>query len=154
MTHTRRIAFPPSSRALGLFLVALAALSGCSGSVSADPHAPPASLEAILGSEHHRISVTSRAAERIGVQTAPVTASDATTDSGLSVVPYAALLYDADGTTFVYVNSEPLVFVREDVEVDRIEGDAALLSSGPSVGTAVVTTGAAELLGTETEIGH
>ena len=64
-------------------------------------------------------------------------------------VPYAAILYDINGGTWVYENSEPHVFTRRRVAVESISGDAACLSEGPAPGTAVVTDGAAELFGTE-----
>ena len=62
---------------------------------------------------------------------------------------FAALLYDADGRSWAYTNPTPLTFVREPVTVDRVDGDRAYLRSGPAPGTAVVTVGAAELLGVE-----
>jgi hypothetical protein len=68
------------------------------------------------------------------------------------VVPYAAVLYGVHGETWVYSNPEPLVFVREPIVVDYIEGHVAYLSEGPDVGTAVVTVGAEELFGTETGV--
>ena len=69
------------------------------------------------------------------------------------VVPYAAVLYDAKGDTWVYTNPNPLTFVRHAIHIDYIEGDLAVLSDGPASGTAVVMVGAAELFGTETGIG-
>jgi hypothetical protein len=42
-----------------------------------------------------------------------------------------------------------LTYVREEVTVADIDGDSAILSSGPDVGAVVVTVGAAELLGAE-----
>jgi hypothetical protein len=52
----------------------------------------------------------------------------------------------------VYTNPEPLVFLRSPITIDYIDGDLAVLSEGPAVGTAVVTLGAAELFGTETGV--
>ena len=69
------------------------------------------------------------------------------------VVPYAAVLYDAKGDTWVYTNPNPLTFVRHPIHIDYIEGDLAVLSDGPAAGTAVVLVGAAELFGAETGIG-
>jgi hypothetical protein len=46
------------------------------------------------------------------------------------------------------------VFVRESIDVIEIDGDQALLSDGPAPGTEVVTVGAAEILGTEYEVGE
>lgn len=70
------------------------------------------------------------------------------------VVPYSSLLYDGSGHTWVYVSPEALTYVREAVEVEYIEGDQAFLLKGPKVGTKVVSVGAAELFGTEFEVGH
>jgi hypothetical protein len=68
-------------------------------------------------------------------------------------VPYAALIYDVDGETWVYVK-EPnaLAFVRERVIVDYIKGDLAFLTNGPPAGMEVVTVGGAELFGAETGV--
>ncbi|MGH6640630.1 MAG: hypothetical protein ACREBY_18760 [Polaromonas sp.] len=64
-------------------------------------------------------------------------------------VPYASVYYDGKGVTWVYVNTKPLVFERQRVTVERIVGDLAFLSDGPSVGTPVVTVGASMLFGAE-----
>ena len=69
-----------------------------------------------------------------------------------NVVPYAAVLYGVNGETWVYTAPEPLVFVRQPITIDYIEGDLAILSEGPEAGTAVVTVGAAELFGAETGV--
>jgi multidrug efflux pump subunit AcrA (membrane-fusion protein) len=69
------------------------------------------------------------------------------------VIPYSALIYDLDGSTWIYVSPEPLVFMRQPVTVDFIEGDRVILSDGPSVGTAVATVGVAELYGADTGVG-
>lgn len=71
----------------------------------------------------------------------------------LKVIPYAAVLYDLHGETWVYTKPEPLVFVRAPIVVDYIDGDLAVLSEGPPAGTEVVTAGAAELFGAEFGIG-
>jgi len=66
-------------------------------------------------------------------------------------MPYAALLYDTEGETWIFANTKPLTYERQQIKVDRIDGDKAVLAEGPAVGTLVVTTGAAELFGAETE---
>jgi hypothetical protein len=68
------------------------------------------------------------------------------------VIPYSAVVYDTDGSTWTYVNTAARTYVREPVTVTAIQDQVALLSAGPPVGTAVVTVGAAELLGTEYNI--
>jgi len=65
------------------------------------------------------------------------------------IVATSSVLYDAKGKTWVYTSPEPMVFVRHAITVDHIDGDRVVLSDGPAPGTAVVTVGAAELLGTE-----
>jgi RND family efflux transporter MFP subunit len=65
------------------------------------------------------------------------------------VVPWAAILHDVYGGTWVYVNTAPHVFVRQRVEVRHVLGGQAILARGPAPGTKVVTSGAAELFGTE-----
>jgi hypothetical protein len=65
------------------------------------------------------------------------------------VVPYGAVYYDGQGVAWVYVNTEPLTYERQRISVERIEGDLAVLSDGPAVGTPVVTIGAPMLHGVE-----
>ena len=69
------------------------------------------------------------------------------------VIPYAAVIYDLHGETWVYTSPEPLVFVRHPIVVEYIEDDRAVLSEGPAAGTAVVIVGAAELFGVESGVG-
>ncbi len=68
------------------------------------------------------------------------------------IVPYSSVLYDVRGNTWVYINPKPLVFVRHAITVDFIEGDNAVLTDGPAIGTLVVSVGAPELFGAETGI--
>lgn len=70
------------------------------------------------------------------------------------VVPYSALIYDPNGETWVYTSSSPRTFVRQEVEVDYIEGDMAVLDEGPSPGTVIAVVGVAELYGAEFKVGH
>lgn len=69
------------------------------------------------------------------------------------IIPYAAVIYDLQGATWTYVNASPLVFARQPIQVDYVEGEEAVLSDGPSSGALVVTAGAAALFGTELGIG-
>jgi hypothetical protein len=70
------------------------------------------------------------------------------------IIPYAALIYDADGGTWVYVEEDPATrsFVRYAVTVDFIEGDLVVLTEGPPAGTKVVTVGGQELFGADTGV--
>jgi hypothetical protein len=62
-------------------------------------------------------------------------------------------VYHADGSTWVYTNPGPLEYVREAIEVDRIQADVVILAAGPPSGTSVVVVGAAELHGVEAGVG-
>jgi hypothetical protein len=139
---------------LGL-LVALPLLSACTQtSAEGTSGEEPAKVEHVEGSEDvSRLTLTPKAVERLGIQT---TAVGEATVAGKrrKVVPYGAVLYDADGKTSVYVSTAPNVYVRAPVTVEVIEGDRAVLEAGPAAGTEVVSVGAAELYGTETGVGH
>lgn len=65
------------------------------------------------------------------------------------VVPWAAILHDVYGGTWVYQNTEAHTYVRRRVAVREVIGDRAVLERGPDPGARVVTDGAAELFGTE-----
>lgn len=69
------------------------------------------------------------------------------------VVPWAAVLFDIHGGTWVYEMIAQHVYARRRVEVRYVAGPSAFLSRGPSAGAKVVTTGAAELFGTEFSTG-
>ena len=126
--------------------------SACQQKSDKPPKIEPAHVEHIEGTELSRVTLTARAAERLDIKTAPV--REVYMSPLRKAVQYGAVLYDAHGGTWVYTSPEPLVFVRHRIIVDYIEEDLAVLSDGPPVGTEVVTVGAAELFGTEFEIGH
>ncbi len=122
-------------------------LGGCNQATTSAPKEEAIHLEE-QASGLKQLTLSARAAERLGLETAPVAGSG----SALSV-PYAAVIYDAQGDTWSYVNTEPLVFLRAQITVEEIDGNTAVLSAGPEVGTSVVTTGAAELYGAEIGVG-
>jgi len=70
------------------------------------------------------------------------------------VLPFAAVLYDMRGETWVYTSPTPRTYVRHQISVDYIVGNLAVLLDGPPAGTAVVTVGASLLLGTELGFGN
>lgn len=139
-------------------LVALALIvPGCRSVAAEEPAegGPPlATVEPIDGADVARVTLSGEAADRIDVQTVAVTPASGTGSRSLTAIPYAAVLYDPSGATWTYTSPEHLVFVRAPISVVRIQGDEALLSEGPPPGTQVVTVGAAELLGTEYEVGE
>lgn len=113
----------------------------------------PAHVELIEGTDLHRVILSQKAAKRLDIQTAGV--RDEQIDETLrQVIPYGAVIYHSNGTTWTYTNPEPLVFVRQAITVDAIRGNDAVLTDGPPANTAVVAVGAAELYGTEYGVGH
>lgn len=65
------------------------------------------------------------------------------------VVPFSAIVYDIQGGTWVYTNPLPNTYVRQRVELQTVIDNTAVLTRGPKAGIKVVTTGVAELFGTE-----
>jgi len=126
-----------------LVLILASLLSACAPKASSTTKVSPVTLEPIEGTDFQRLILTEKAAQRLDIQTAEV--------SGTSI-PYAAVIYDTQGNTFVYTNPAPLTFVRASIMIDHIEGDQAILSEEIASGTAVVTLGVSELYGTETGV--
>jgi hypothetical protein len=112
-------------------------------------HHEPAELEPIKGTDVQRVIFDAEAAERVNLQTAPIRQKGQET-----VIPYDAVIYDADGNTYAYTSPEPLTYMRQEISIDHVDGDSVMLSDGPPAGTEVVTVGAAEVYGTEFEVAH
>ena len=70
-------------------------------------------------------------------------------DQNRLVAPYSAVHYDGKGKAWAYVETAPLTYERKSLEIERIEGEWAVLTDGPPLGTKVVITGAPLLLGAE-----
>lgn len=70
----------------------------------------------------------------------------------METVPYSSVIYWIDGGAWVYTQVAPLTFVRAPIVIDEVDGDTAVLTSGPPAGTRIVSVGGEELLGTEFQI--
>lgn len=130
-------------------LMATAILSSCAGAVS-DAYVienDPGYVKAIA--DGNLVTVTDEAADRLRLETARVTGS-----RQQLVVPASAVFVDPAGVWWVYEALGPNEFMRAEVEIRHIQGDRAVLRSGPPPGTAVVTVGVPELYGIEEEVGH
>jgi len=138
-------------RWLILIVILLAvSLSACAPAAVPEDETKPVTLDPIAGTDLNRLTLTADASKRLDIQTAKVREADVSGAKGIAI-PYAAVLYEANGNTWVYVNVAPLVFVRQAIVIDSIQGDEAILSKGPDSGSSVVTVGAAELYGSESE---
>lgn len=136
-------------------LVAGVSLAACRGAHETAHHTPPAHVEHVEGQEVSNITLTEKAMERLDIQSAVVRELRMSRGGAMrKVVPYAAVLYDASGRTWVYTRPEANKFVRAPIAIDFIEGDMAVLTDGPPLGTEVVTVGGMELFGAEFEVGH
>lgn len=134
-------------RGIWLTLALLAAsvlLAGCGEAAESAP-VSPSRLVPVPGTSRQQVVLTPQAIKRIGLQTAVVQQAP----GGGEAVPLSSVLYLSDGSTWVYAVVGPRTYVREGVTVARAAGTTAMLQKGPAPGTTVVTTGAAELLGSE-----
>lgn len=133
-----------------LLFVAAFQLVGC-GSGSKYEKIEP--YELIKGENGiNTVILTEKASERLQMESVPIVEEQVEGETRL-VVPYHALIYDNNGGTWVYVNPEPLTYVRAEVSVDFIEGDKVYLTAGPDVGTEVAIASVAEIYGTDTGVG-
>ncbi|KPV48350.1 hypothetical protein SE17_38530 [Kouleothrix aurantiaca] len=140
----------------GLMAVALLAaallMSACGAAPeAATDEAKPVTVESLTGaSEPTKETLTEDAAKRLDIQTAAVSEADL---AGVkhTTVPYASVIYDTEGATWVYLNTEPNTFVRHGITVNDIQGDTAFLADTLPAGSSVVTVGVAELYGAESE---
>lgn len=128
-------------------VVAAVAVTACGGSSGDGGGDEPATVTPIKGTDLNQVTLSAEAAKRLGIETAAVQQLGART-----TVPYGAVVYNADGSTFTYTSPKPRVYVRAPITVVRIASGRAVLSKGPAVGTAVVTVGSQELYGSEHEV--
>ncbi len=139
--------------AIGLAVTVAVVLTAC-GSATVS-QTPPATVTKIAGSSVQQIRLTDQAIHRLGIAAQPVreaTVAVAGRAGVHKIIPYSAVVYDTDGSTWTYVNTAARTYVRQPIKIDEIQGDTAVLADGPAPGAAVVTVGAPELLGTEYNI--
>ena len=65
------------------------------------------------------------------------------------VVPWSAIMYDINGGNWVYLRTRQYTYSRRRVEVSSVIDGSAVLTRGINKDEEIVTTGAAELFGTE-----
>ncbi len=150
-TKVRRV-----TTACAFAVMAASLLSGCTqGSEASGDDSSSVSLERVSGTDRYQVTLSDQAADRLGIETDTVRSVPAGTHgvAGVrSTVPYAAIVYDNDGSTWAYAVARTGTFVRRAVTVESIVGTTAFLTEGPPTGTAVVVVGAPELLGAEYQI--
>jgi hypothetical protein len=127
-----------------MLIVAGLQLSACQQKADEPTPMVPTTRGEYSGPALHRVRLTAKRADELGIQTAPVR-EEKISGKLCKVIPAIAVVYDQQGNTWTFKNPDSLVFVRERISVDTIKGDLAVLVEGPAAGTAVVTAGAARL---------
>ncbi|PTL77796.1 efflux RND transporter periplasmic adaptor subunit [Vitiosangium sp. GDMCC 1.1324] len=129
-----------------------ALLSGKDPGVEALPVMGPPAADPVAATvdSFYELPASARFApgQRVGVTVTSGEAKDVLS------VPSSAVVYDALGGAWVYVQQREHVYARNRVDVLRAEGAEVLLERGPPEGASVVAAGAAELFGTEFGAGH
>lgn len=126
-----------------LMLILTGLVSACAPKAVSSTKIDPVKLEPIEGTDFKRVILTENAARRLDIKTV---------EAGGDSIPYASVIYDTEGNTWVYTNPAPLTFVRAPIFIDHIDGDQAVLSQELDSGTMVVTLGVSELYGAETGV--
>ena len=85
-----------------------------------------------------------RAGERVAVEIPTIESKEEAL-----VIPFNAVLHDIHGGQWVYAKTGEHSYTRKRIQVARLAGADAVLTTGPAVGTPIVTDGSAELFGTE-----
>ncbi len=134
-----------------------ASATACSSPAATATLPDPASVESVPQSSVPAVRLTAEAIKRLDISTARVRVGAVPGPTGgkggvRTQIPYAAVIYDRDGSSWTYTATATTVFLRKPITVDYITGDTAVLSRGPSAGTPVVVVGSAELLGVEYDI--
>jgi hypothetical protein len=122
-------------------------LAACGSSTTEEAAEQPAVVKQVKGTGVKLVILSTSAAKRLGVQLTTVRRAGSGTHR--TAIPYSAVLYDANGDTWTYTSPKHLVFVRRDIAVASVDGDVAILTKGPPVGTPVVAVGSTEIWGVE-----
>ncbi|MEZ5384486.1 MAG: hypothetical protein R3F13_03105 [Prosthecobacter sp.] len=115
---------------------------------SAKPVAGPPTANGLINTIdwYYEIAADSplRAGERVAVEIPTIESKEEAL-----VIPFNAVLHDIHGGQWVYARTAEHTYMRKRIQVARLSGTDAVLTTGPAVGTPIVTDGSAELFGTE-----
>src|SRR5215216_3130293 len=150
MRSSRWIWFVPA------LLAVILLVGGCTSDSAASEEPPEetaARVEEVDESQPARIILTDRAQLRLGIETTPVRVLPGKPHGRATlIIPYSAVVYDADGESWAFAVRAPLTYQRVPIVIDSIKNDRVTLSKGPAPGTQVVIVGAPELVGVEAGI--
>lgn len=123
-------------------------LSASSGGHSAAPVVGPPTANAATNTVDWYYQLPAETEHRAGERVAVEIPTRGSKKESLAI-PFKAVLHDIHGGQWVYEKTGEHTYTRHRIQVSRVAGDLAVLSSGPPAGTQVVTDGSAELFGTE-----
>src|SRR6266536_285198 len=107
-----------TAAAIGHAVTFTAVLADCGRAAPEPPD--PAKVMQIAGSSVPRLQLTGPASERLGVTTQAVRETSVTaagTTAVHKVIPYAAVVYDTDGSTCAYISTAVRTFVRSRITI-------------------------------------
>ena len=151
---SRAFRFPRPGRRMSATLAALFAASSLAACTEVkkeekEGYSPVEKLTYNKDGDVTAVTLKQRGADRISLATGTVERH-----GGHTTIPYAAMLYHADGSAYVYTNPKGLMYVPTHIEIERVAGDRVVLGhDGLPDGTKVVTTGAQQVHGAELEYG-
>src|SRR5215212_1733631 len=94
-----------------VLLIACMAIAACGqGSEATTEKEHPVTVEQLDGADPTRETLTEDAAKRLDIQTA-VSSEAEVGGVKRTIIPYASVIYDTEGATWVYLNPKPLTFV-------------------------------------------
>lgn len=96
---------------------------------------------------HHSVTFSKVGAQRADVGTTPVAESN-----GDRSLPDAALLYNSDGSAFVYTATGPLTYRYTPIKLLRADNGTMFFTGGPKPGTPVVTSGVPQVHGADIQL--
>ena len=125
-------------------------LSACSPKQEPAAEIAPVHVEHLSGEQPTRITLTPDAIRRLDLQTDGLQVENV---NGVekTIVPYSSVVYDTEGKTWVYTSPQAGTYLRTPIQVVSIDSDDVTIAGGLPDGTAIVTVGAEELFGSETE---
>ncbi len=131
-------------------ILLILALSACVKHGPSHQKIQPAKVDKSDGTSGiSRVTLTPEAKARLAIKSETFRRSP----EGKRTVPVSALIYDTSGASWVFVETSPAEFHREQIRVLRTQGSQIQVESNFDDSIPVVIQGAAELSGTESGVG-
>ena len=147
MSHPRRTRFGLTLAVLATTLVP-AACAGASPEEEEEVELFQTKLEELKDYPgHNSVTFSKKGVVRADVRTTPVAEGD-----GHSELPDAALLYNADGSAFVYTATGPRTYRYTPITLQKVVGTTLYFIDGPEPGTPVVTSGVPQVHGADIQL--